>query len=807
MQVSFAVSQKTLQRLDWPQVLSRLADCARTPRAAARLRPDAGGALPSLFEDTGEGVRARLAETAEARSVLATGDRPPLGGVHETGPALARAGKGGALSARELTGLGGTLAALRETARFLLLRRETAPLLAGRAGEIADLRALEDDIADTFDASGEVADAASPVLARARAEARRLGAEIQSRAARFVSDPDVAPHLSDAYYTVRNDRYVLPVRADARGAVRGIVHDASNTGTTLFVEPEALVERNNRLKGAELEIERETLRVLRALSERAAAAAPEVEAGVEALAGIDLAFARAALCDELDATRPEVRDEGVLRLPQLRHPGLSAGEVVPNDLFLGESYTSLVVSGPNAGGKTVCMKAAALAVLFARAGLHVPAAPPARVDLFDAVLADIGDEQDIREHLSTFSAHMANLARIVTAAGERSFVVLDEIGVGTDPGEGAALAQAVLECLADRGARTIATTHLGLLKEMAEVDGRFANASVEFDAETLAPTYRLRVGLPGASSARAVAARMGVPGAVLSRANELLEREDRQLDKLLAELSASRAALEREQREVRALRAETEAVRAEHRDKLLKLQARRDELYRTMRGDLDRAFRGAHERVAEVIRDLQRGGGARDAARAREKLLALERERKAAEEAAGLAPEPAAALQPIDWRRARPGDAVSLAGGASGVLLALPDRRGRVAVRRGSARVLVPAALVGSAPGGSAPAEPARRPPRVTVVADEAPEEEPADAGRCDLRGLRVDEALDRLLYALDRAARARRPSLVVVHGVGTGALMEAVRRHLAESPYVARFAPGAPDEGGDGVTRAVLRE
>ena len=289
-------------------------------------------------------------------------------------------------------------------------------------------------------------------------------------------------------------------------------------------------------------------------------------------------------------------DEANFELLQLRHPLLPVADAVPNDLRLGKGFHVLVISGPNAGGKTVAMKALALATLMARAGLHVAAAPGARVGAVDAVLADIGDEQDIRESLSTFSAHMANLAATVSEAGPRTLVLLDEVGVGTDPGEGAALAQAVLEQLADAGARVVVTTHFGLLKEMADVDERFENACVDFDPETLAPTYRLRLGMAGASSARAVAARMGMPSRVLERASGLLAREDRRLDQMLAELAASRSALERERSEAARLRAESETARDDYRIKLERLQQRRDQLFAAMRSRARRGLPGRAQR-------------------------------------------------------------------------------------------------------------------------------------------------------------------------------------------------------------------
>jgi DNA mismatch repair protein MutS2 len=796
--MAFRVDARTLERLEWAELVDRLAAEAETPGGRGRVRAP-------LFEETAEGVRERLAETSEARGLLDAGAAPPTAGVRDLDAPLVRLAKGGALAAGELLEVASTLGALRATRRFLEARAEAAPRLARWAAGIRDQGALEAAILAALDDDGSVRDAASRVLAAARREVRELAAEAQARIERALRDPDVAPALSDRFFTLRGDRYVLPVRADARGRVPGIVHDASASGTTLFVEPAALVELNNRHKQAELTVKRETERVLRELSERVADGRADLVAGLGAMEAIDFAFARGRLSKAFHAAEPVVGAEGAVELRELRHP-LLGDEAVPNDLVLGRGFTVLVISGPNAGGKTVALKSLCLAALMLRAGLHVPAAPGARLDLFDAVLADIGDAQDLREHLSTFSAHVANLAGIVAAANARTLVALDEVGVGTDPAEGAALAQAVLEGLADAGARVIATTHYNLLKEIAEVDPRFENASVEFDPETLAPTYRLRQGAAGASSALAVAARMGMPAAVLERANGLLEREDRRLDRMLAELSASRAALERERVEAERLRAESEASRDEYRHRLERLQERRDKLFGELRADLERSFRDAHAQVAGVIRSLQRGASARDAAHARDRLLALEErtEQALAEVAAPPPAEASEALRRIDWSRVRAGDRVALRGGRSATLLALPDRRGRVRVQVGTARLEIPADQVGAAAAepGSGPAGP-RPPARVRI--ELASEERPGS--RLDLRGLRVDEAITRLESTLDEAAAKGTARIAVIHGLGTGALRAAVREHLRISPYVLRVEDAGANEGGDGVSVAVLAD
>jgi len=797
------VSRRTLEALEWPLLVERLRALARTPLGRARCEIDAE---PSLFAPDLETARRLQSETSEARRLLER-EAPPFGGIADVGPALLRAERGGEIGAGDLLDVAAAIESIEATQRFLASHVESAPLLAARGATLGRHIDLAQSIGDALDAEGQVRDSASPVLAEARAESRRLTGELQRRMDSALRDPEVAPHLSDSFVTIRNDRFVLPVRADARGRVRGIVHDVSASGTTLFVEPQAVVDANNRLKEAERSIAREVARVLRDLATDTGREAPMLRASLDALAELDLAFARGALSHELDGMEPAMREAGVYVLPQLRHPLIPPARCVANDLRLGESHHVLVLSGPNAGGKTVAMKAVALAALMARAGLHVAAGAGARADFAERLLADIGDAQSLRESLSTFSAHLANLAHIVAEADAKTLVVLDEIGDGTDPGEGAALAQAVLEALADAGARVVVTTHYALLKELAQGDARFENASFEFDPVSLEPTYRLRIGAIGASSALAVAARMGLRRDVLERADALLDREDRQIERTLAELNASRLLLERERREAERAREESETTRDELRKKLERLQTRRDELFASMRRDLDAAFQRAHGEVAGVIRELQRGGApkAADAARARERLLAIESQAREAERE--LAPEePAAetsAPEEIDWRVARAGDPVVVRGGGSGVLAALPDRRGRVAVQVGGARLLLPRERVARAQGAP---KPAARVAHVSVEAKASAGEHAGGIERCDLRGMRVEAAIDELSALLDRAALRGCSRLHVIHGLGTGALREAVRAHLAGSPYVERFESGHPDVGGAGVTEVTLR-
>ena len=402
---------------------------------------------------------------------------------------------------------------------------------------------------------------------------------------------------------------------------------------------------------------------------------------------------------------------------------------------------------------------------------------------------------------------MANLAGILRAAGPDTLVCLDEVGVGTDPSEGAAIAQSTLEALADDGARVITTTHYNLLKEMAEVDARFENASVEFDPETLAPTYRVRIGAPGASSATTVAARMGMPQGVLDRASALLDREDRRLDQMLSELAASRALLESEKAAAASLRAESEQAREEYRGKLARLQERRDKLFDEMRGELDASFRDAHGEVSRIIAELQRAPSSRRAADAKTKLESLRDETERVQEERGFVPTPAEdapSAAPIDWPKARVGDAVRTPGGGDGTLLSLPDRRGRVSVQVSGRKVVLGRDQLTSLAGpplDQAPSRPRER---------DAQPLPPARIGglvEADLRGLRVEEAIERLDVVLDLAAAEGRDEIRVIHGIGTGALRRAVREHLPRSHYVVETVEAAREEGGAGATRAILRK
>ena len=802
--MTFRAEPATLARLEWPRLLELLAAQAATERGAEALR-----ALD--FPATHASVRQRLRETSEARVLCDDGAEPPFGGVADLRAPLAELARGRTATARELATVASTLEALRRVRASLLGNKERAPLLAGLAETLPVLQSLERALAEVVTPAGELREDASPELRRCRRRVREHEAEIERQMARHLRDPDVQAHLQDSFATFRESRPVLPVRAEARQRVRGIVHDVSSSGTTVFIEPEDVVEAGNRLRIAQTELAREVDRLLAELSARVREHAVELEAAGATLEALDAGFARGRLSRRLDAREPDVSDSARLDLRELRHPlllleaGLAPEDVVANDIALLDEARCLVISGPNAGGKTVAAKAVGLAALAARAGLHVPCAPGSALPLFDTVCAEIGDEQDLRAGLSTFSARMANLAAIAAQADPRTLVIADEIGEGTEPGEGAALAQAILEALVERGALVLATTHFNRLKEIAGTDPRFANASAEFDPETLLPTFRIHLGQPGSSGAMWAAQRMGLDAPIVERARELMDREDSRLEALTRGLSELRQELEAERRLALRMREESEAARGAYETRLAALRGAREQALAAMKADLESAFTRARAEIAHVVRTLQRGGEVKEpagpAANRAQHELARIRARTEAVERAQAEPELREPKQAVADAALVEGARVELAGVRSpAFVLGPPDKRGRIAVRVGGARTVVARERVLRvlAPEPGKPREPVR-----FAVAREV-EHEPSSLD-CDLRGLRVDEALERADAALQRLLGRGGGRVVFIHGHGTGALRDAIRAWLRAVPGIAKFEPGGPREGGNGVTVATL--
>jgi DNA mismatch repair protein MutS2 len=794
--------------LDWDEVTARLAAAAESPAGRAICH-----ALPFAV-DIAE-ARRRMASVAELARLLRAGEMLPSLAAPEIEAALAAAEKSMALGADELR----PVAALARTAevlrRYLLAPTPVAiPEIAALARDLDPPLGLARAIDDTFDAAGEIRDTASPELERLRAERQGLQGHARVAIEELMRVDEYASVMQDQFFTIRAERYVLPLKASAKSLGLGIVHDTSRTGETVFVEPTALVAVNNRLKVTELEIRRESRRILEQLTADVATVAEPLRRTAATLAAIDARAAAARLAVAYHGNPVEIVETPVVELRSARHPLLAlshpAASVVANDVALGGGQPPiLIVSGPNAGGKTVLMKTVGLAALMARAGLLVAADARSRVGFFFDVRADIGDRQSVMGDLSTFSGHLAAVADILTAraGGGAALVLLDELMAGTNPDQGAALARATAETLAERPGLAIITTHYDSLKALGESDARFGNGAMAYDLEALRPTFRLATGAPGRSYAFDIAARMGLPDALLERARALAGASSVGLESVIARLQARDAELVKQAERLAEAEAAAIAATETQREASAALARRERELGLKAREAVDAAVAETRAALAQVVREAQQAGSARAAEAGRAEL-----ERIAA---AALARLPAPA-------KPTPDASASLRAGArvfvqrlnaDGVVIEPPDGRGRARVSVGAMTIEVtadelgpPKTLAREAARAARQGRPQRAAHETVTSSDDLALISASPKRTIDVRGQNGDEALATLDAYLDRAALAGETHVVVVHGHGTGALRKRVRAHLDGSPYVARWAPGAPRQGGDGASIVELR-
>lgn len=805
---------KTLRVLEYDKIIARLADhCAF----------EAGRALALALAPSGDAsvVRARQAVTAEARAFLDRRDGASLDGAVDVRPAAAAAARGRILLPAELLAVRTTLAIARRTKRALAHDASRWPHLADIAARIDPCPAVHDAIGAALDESGEVLDSASPELRRIRRQLKVVHDRISRQLQALVKGParDV---LQDALVTQRNGRWVVPVKADFRSRVPGVVHDTSDSGATLFVEPLGVVEHGNAHRELAVAAEREIERVLRALSESVGGEADALRETVDALAELDLALAAAELGRAQRAVSPELVDAAApfLSAEAARHPLLDPDAVVPIGVRIGTDFRLMVITGPNTGGKTVALKTIGLLALMAQSGLQLPCADGARLAPFDAVFADIGDEQSIEQSLSTFSGHMTNIVRILAAAGARSLVLLDELGAGTDPTEGAALAGAILEALRARGVATVASSHFTELKAYAYATPGVANASVEFDVDTLRPTYELTIGLPGRSNALAIAQRLGLPEAIIAAARGGLASSQVEMESLLADIRAARRQALADKAAATDQRQTADRWAAELEVGVRALAAERADVLNAARAQAAAELAAAREAIARLLKRAERAAAAaRSGAPAAGEAAApaaLARERAELREAADLigailsTDEPAATVAGPADRAWAPGDSVRLRHfDQAGTLLAIDGDeaqvqlgRMRMTVATDQLEFVAPAAPEPTAPrsGGRS----ARNAALFDALAPAAAERATGPAGpatEVDVRGMRVDEALEAVDARLDRALLQGAPWLRIIHGHGTGALKAALRTRLAAHRAVTRHRPGDRSEGGDGVT------
>ena len=803
-----AVNEKALGDLGWSSLCAELALRARTPMGKEKCR----SLVPGGSEE--EAAR-RLALVEEARELRRLDREVPLADALDMRPALGRAAREGTLEPQELLCVSRLIRAAVAARRFCLPLRDRLPLHAELADALSDFEPLAQELERAFDPAGKLLDTASPLLAELRERSRGLHRSIKARLEEMLKDEEVVGMLRDAYYSVRGDRYVVPLRAEHKAHLPGIVHNASGSGQTLFVEPQELVELGNQLTIADASALEEEQRILGELSRAVGRRADALARDVETLATLDETLAGARLADDLSATPPRLGDatRESFRLSAARHPLLvlqmnargRAGSVVANDVELPEPARALVVSGPNAGGKTVTITAVGLSALMARAGLPVAAAEGSRMPLYRNVYTAIGDEGDLSRDLSTFTAHLTALRHILEAAGPGTLVLIDEIAADTDPREGAAIAAAALEKLVGAGAQVLITTHLEELKALALSDDRFASASVGFDVDKLAPTYRLHLGEVGRSSAIEIAARVGLPADVCARAKEILGGGSSALASALERLESERAAASRARAEVEALRKSLAEERQALQGQIAAVRAAEREVRSGARAELVEDLARRRQEIAEMVAELQAAPALARAVEAQQRVARLEAEeaREAArEQVRGEEPEAATGGE------MRPGVAVRHTRlGVEGIVLEVDEAS--ALVQMGALRTKVAREdLVPLARKPKRAAAGFRKTVQEKIARAEAVRAAPASTAirPLDVRGLRVDEALRALEEELDLRLREGAEEVQVLHGHGSGALKAAIREHLARSPYVRRARAGASHEGGDGVTVVELR-
>ena len=795
--------EKAMHLLEFEKILKQLQDYTRTVpgrQKAAALRP-----VYDLKK-----VRDLQRETTEAVSVILQNLINFAPCPDELSTSLQRAQKGGTLTAPELAALCDFLKkAASLQAAFLRqdLIREKAPALSSLVAEIQPLPQLISRIDHCLDQRGEFRDDASPLLKSLHREEKRLQEKIRSSLEGYRRNPHTQKYLQESIITMRQGRYVLPVKHQYRQQIPGIVHDQSASGQTLFIEPIPVMELNNRLLGTEAQIEKEQERILRELSVLIQDNEAEITYNYERYGEVDLILARGKLSLHYEGNEPDLNERGVINIRGGRHPFLATGEAVPVDLFMGSGFNVLIVTGPNTGGKTVTLKMTGLFVLMAQCGLHLPARPGSGISLFHDVWADIGDEQDITQSLSTFSGHMGNIIEIIRHASHRSLVLLDELGAGTDPSEGSALAMAVLEELNRRGTRTVATTHINELKVFAHLQPGMENASMEFDAATLQPTFRLLIGVPGQSNAINVAAKLGMPVDVLNRACSYISKELLNLDEAVSDLLAERQKLSRETDKVGELKEELALRLDEVTDQLSALEQRKKEVLAQARQEAGELLRSTKRTTSEIIKKLN--AAEREANINKGVRLAEEARREISE----ILPKSGTSdpvwhrgtdvrLEQVSLEELSPGQSIYVRSLGTGGEVNRIVSAGEIQISVGSLKVWTGLNDLGrqiKGPGGEKKTGAAKRVNRTdqALMWEKTAHIHP----EIDLRGLNLEEAIIKVEKHLDDSTLAGLEQLVIIHGKGTGRLREGLHRYLQDKNNIKSFRPGGEGEGGSGVT------
>lgn len=771
------MQKRDLKTLEFSAVLQRLAMHAAfsaSENLALELKPSV---------DRDEIVR-RQGETREARELLAEDSSKGIGGARDVRQAARSAQQGMVLEPPVVLDIKYTLVSSRNLRRFFDEMAAEYALLSQVAGGCATDTGLISHITKTLDDRGEVKNDASDELARIRRELRVARERLTSRMERMLSDPKIAPMLQESIVTQREGRFVLPLRSEFKGKIDAVIHDRSASGATIFIEPLKMVDLNNQVRELVLAERDEVRRILGELSSKIGEMSDAIHETVNALAELDLAFAKAKYAEAISAAEPKYSDEEgqPLRLINARHPLLDPETVVAIDVIMQDGIHTLVITGPNTGGKTVLLKTVGVLCLMAQAGLHIPAEAGSTVAVFQAIFADIGDEQSIEQSLSTFSGHISNIVRILEAVDNKSLVLLDELGAGTDPQEGAVLAQAIMDWIVGKKVTALIATHFPELKAYATATAGVMNASVEFDLETLRPTYHLSIGIPGRSNALSIASRLGLDAQIIEQARGGISPDDQRIDDLLDQIRRENDAARQTRSELEQQRNEVNRIQKELDQRLQEIDEERREILAHARSEAAEDLKNVGEQVERLQRRLERAG---------QPLKVVEQVKEEAEQMLEKVQAPVRRVVTPVPQGLQLGDHVMLDSlKAQGVVMEIAKEHIEVQVGRLRVR---------ANPNELTRLERTPEPEVETGTAVMPPVEElPLEF---EIRGMFIEDALEVLEQRLDAAFLAGMPFMRVIHGKGTGRLREAVRQYLRSNDYVESFEPGSQSEGGDGVT------
>ena len=786
------MKERTLRVLEFTKIRDMLTEKALTPLGAEKCQ----ALVPSTnFQEISEWQE----ETEEALVVLTYVGGHPMASFSDVRPYLALCDKGATLSPKALWEIATLMRACRMARSALVTERDNTPRLKEKASLLGSFRNLEDDITTAILSEDEIADKASNELANIRRHLRGATERIKERLNSMIRSSAYQKYLQDPILTMRNDRYVLPVKAEYRASVPGLVHDQSASGATLFIEPMAAVEMGNELKQWEAKEKQEIERILAALSAEVAPYAVQLKENLELLAELDFAFAKGLLSRDMSGVTPKMNRDGFINIIRGRHPLIDREKVVPSNLWMGREFTTLIITGPNTGGKTVTLKTVGLFTLMAQAGLHVPADLGTELAVFQQVFADIGDEQSIEQSLSTFSGHMTNIVGIMNEVTADDLVLFDELGAGTDPTEGAALAQTILTALLRKQVRTLATTHYSELKAFALSTPGVENASVEFNVETLRPTYRLSIGVPGKSNAFEISRKLGLSEGLIDEAKKLLSTEDKRFEDVIANAEYHRQVAEKERKLAEQAAAETTKLRDEAEFLRREMEAKREASLRKAKDEARRILENARRESESVMRELKQmkksaaSGPDMQAAALRKRL-----ENGIDSLSEGLAQKADRVDKPP--KTLKVGDEVEILNlKTRGVVLSAPDAKGEVQLQAGIVKLKAHISQLRLVKEEPAKKQKSSFHAETGAMTRTVPME-------CDVRGMALDEAIPVVDQYLDEAVLASLTEVSIIHGKGTGVLRSGIQQHLRRHPHVKSFRLGVYGEGESGVTVVTLK-